>query len=198
MARYDQAHKAATRERILQTSGQRFKGDGIAASGVATLMADAGLTNGAFYAHFDSKDDLVARVVEHELAAQAAAFEELPAGIAGIERFVVDYLSPTHRDDAGSGCPSASLLAEIARSGESVLVAYTESLLRMIDDLGTRVSPDAPSATRIQLLSILALLAGALQLSRAIADPEVSDALLDAARSRALELLRMGTAPASA
>ena len=63
MARYGKEHKEQTRGRIVETSGRRFKIDGVNASGIATLMADAGLTNGAFYAHFASKDAVVARVV---------------------------------------------------------------------------------------------------------------------------------------
>src|SRR3954454_9728882 len=106
MARYDKEHKQATRERIVATSGRRLKPDGIDGSGVATLMADAGLTNGAFYAHFDSKNDLVATVVSHELSQQAGGLAELPPGMAGVEQIVRAYLSPQHRDHPSQGCPS--------------------------------------------------------------------------------------------
>ena len=70
MVRYGKEHKQATRRRIIETAGRRFKRDGIDGSGVATLMADAGLTNGAFYAHFASKDDLVATAVADQLREQ--------------------------------------------------------------------------------------------------------------------------------
>ena len=63
MARYSPEHKEETRRRMIATAGRRFKSDGIDGSGIATLVADAGLTNGAFYGHFASKDDLVASVV---------------------------------------------------------------------------------------------------------------------------------------
>jgi TetR/AcrR family transcriptional regulator, transcriptional repressor for nem operon len=72
VARYDKEHKQVTRQPILETAARRFKTDGIDGSGVATLMAGAGLTNGAFYAHFTSKDDLVANVVA--LASEGAVF----------------------------------------------------------------------------------------------------------------------------
>ena len=74
MARYGKDHKQATRRRIIDAAGHRLKGDGIAGSGIATLMADAGLTNGAFYAHFDSKDDLVANALAEQLREQREKF----------------------------------------------------------------------------------------------------------------------------
>src|SRR6266540_418274 len=115
MARYGKEHKEATRQRITETAGRRLKRDGIDGSGVATLMADAGLTNGAFYAHFDSKDDLIATVVADQLRTQAEAYEALSPGRAGLEEFVREYLSPRHRDHRDTGCPSAALLDEIGR-----------------------------------------------------------------------------------
>ncbi|HYU86012.1 MAG TPA: TetR/AcrR family transcriptional regulator, partial [Kribbellaceae bacterium] len=75
--RYSTEHKQATRQRIIETAGRRFKSDGIDGSGVATLMADAGLTNGAFYAHFASKDDLVTTVVADQLRAQCEGLSAL-------------------------------------------------------------------------------------------------------------------------
>ena len=87
MARYDAEHKAQTRRRIIDTAGRRFKQDGIDGSGVAALMTDAGLTNGAFYAHFESKDDLVANVVTDQLSTQRAVLglaTRGPGGAGGI------------------------------------------------------------------------------------------------------------------
>src|SRR5215213_9770963 len=115
MARYGQQHKQATRRRIIEVAGRRLKRDGIDGSGIATLMGDAGLTNGAFYAHFESKEDLVATVVADQLARQAYEFSELPDGPAGLEAFVREYLSPMHRDHPDIGCPSAALLDEVGR-----------------------------------------------------------------------------------
>src|SRR5215213_8588007 len=118
--RYRQDHKQATRRRILEAAGRRFKQDGIDGSGVAALMTDAGLTNGAFYAHFESKDDLVANVVTDQLATQRAVLAALPEGRAALEEFVRDYLAPQHRDDPSTGCPNAALLDEIGRCGDAV------------------------------------------------------------------------------
>src|SRR6188472_1873417 len=97
VARYDKVHKQATRQRIIETAGHRFKQDGIDGSGIATLMADAGLTNGAFYAHFASKDDLVATTVTDQLREQRETYWERPG--ADVEQLVREYLSVEHRDD---------------------------------------------------------------------------------------------------
>src|SRR5689334_14762025 len=125
MARYSPEHKEATRRRMIETAGRRFKTDGIDGSGIATLVADAGLTNGAFYGHFASKDDLVAVAVAQQLSDQVARVDGLPAGLASVETFVREYLSPAHRDDPGGGCPSAALLDEIGRCNEATRQAYT-------------------------------------------------------------------------
>src|SRR3954453_1896554 len=103
MARYTPEHKEATRRRMIETAARRFKSDGIDGSGIATLVADAGLTNGAFYGHFTSKDDLVASVVAQQLADQVSAVDSLPPGLASLEQFLRDYLSPAHRDDRAGG-----------------------------------------------------------------------------------------------
>ena len=103
--RYGKERKQETRRRIIQTAGRRFKRDGIDGSGIATLMSDAGLTNGAFYAHFASKQDLVATTVADQLRAQRASFSALAPGRAGVEQYVREYLSVQHRDNPDDGCP---------------------------------------------------------------------------------------------
>src|SRR4051812_22028185 len=124
MARYAPDHKEATRRRMVETAGRRFKRDGVDGAGIATLVGDAGLTNGAFYGHFSSKDDLIATVVSDQLARQLTTLESLPPGWAPLEAFVREYLSPAHRDNPADGCPSAALLDEIARCDNTVREAY--------------------------------------------------------------------------
>src|SRR5438477_8292786 len=173
MARYAKEHKQATRRRIVETAGSRLKRDGIDGSGVATLMADAGLTNGAFYAHFASKDDLVATALADQLRDQRASLTERAPGRAGAEQYVRDYLSAEHRDNPADGCPSAALLDEIGRCTDATKRAYTDGLLAVIDNIAARLdSADQPSA-RVKTLSVFALMAGTLQLSRALADRQL-------------------------
>src|SRR3954453_22974220 len=86
--RYPKDQKQATRERILEAAARRFKQDGIDGAGVAAVMSDAGLTNGAFYNHFTSKEDLVANVLADQLRAQRHSLVAEAADRAGLEAFI--------------------------------------------------------------------------------------------------------------
>ena len=175
--RYGKEHKQATRQRIIQTAGRRFKRDGIDGSGIATLMADAGLTNGAFYAHFASKEDLVATAVADQLREparepQRARRPAAPESSSSCGR----TCRSQHRDNPDDGCPSAALLDEIGRCTDATKQAYTDGLLAIIDDIAARLAPDDPPSARAKTLSVFALMVGTLQLSRALADRQLADA----------------------
>ena len=187
--RYGKEHKQATRQRILETAGRRFKRDGIDGSGIATLMADAGLTNGAFYAHFASKQELVATAVADQLRDQHASIGALAPGRAGVEQYVRSYLSVEHRDNPDDGCPSAALLDELGRCADPTKRAYTDGLLAVIDDIAARLAPDDPPSARAKTLSVFALMVGTLQLSRALADQQLADEVLEQGIHNALTLL---------
>jgi TetR/AcrR family transcriptional regulator, transcriptional repressor for nem operon len=189
VARYDAGHKAGTRRRIIETAGRRFKQDGIDGSGVAALMTDAGLTNGAFYAHFDSKNDLVANVVADQLATQRAVLASLPKGRAALEEFVRDYLSPRHRDNPSTGCPNAALLDEIGRCGDAVRDSYTEGMQSIVDVIATHLAPNDPSSARTTALGLFTILVATMQLARAVSDCELSDDLLESGIRNAQILL---------
>src|SRR5438128_1143964 len=189
MARYDKEHKQATRRRIIEAAGRRLKQDGIEGSGIAMLMADAGLTNGAFYAHFDSKEDLVANAVAEQLREQRESFSAQPPDRAGLGRFVREYLSVQHRDNPEGGCPSAALLDELGRSTDATKRAYTDGLLVVIDGIAARLAPDNPHLPRVKTLSVFALMVGTLQLSRALADRQLADEVLEQGIQNALALL---------
>jgi TetR/AcrR family transcriptional regulator, transcriptional repressor for nem operon len=189
VVRYGKEHKQATKQRIVETAGRRFKRDGIDGSGVATLMADAGLTNGAFYAHFASKEDLVTTAVADQLREQRECLSAVAPGRAGVEQYVRAYLSAGHRDNPADGCPSAALLDEIGRGTDATKQAYTDGLLAVIDDIAARLDPDDQPSARVKTLSVFAMMAGTLQLSRALADRQLADAVLDQGLQNALALL---------
>ena len=187
--RYSKEHKRATRQRIVETAGRRFKRDGIDGSGVVGLMADAGLTAGAFYAHFESKDELVATAVADQLREQRESISAAARDGAGIEDLVRAYLSPEQRDHREQGCPSAALLDEIGRSTDATRRAYTEGALGVIDDLAAALPSADPQSQRLKALSLYAGMVGTLQMSRALADRKLADAILEQGIRNALVLL---------
>ena len=188
--RYGKDQKQATRQRILQAAGRRFKQDGIDGAGVAAVMSDAGLTNGAFYAHFASKEDLVANVLADQLRAQRQSLDAQPADRPGLEAFIRSYLSPQHRDQCADGCPSAALLDEIARRPAATRQVFTDELMDEIDDIAARLDPTDVAAARTDALTVFGLMVGTLQLSRALADRDLSDQLLARGVGTALKLLQ--------
>jgi TetR/AcrR family transcriptional repressor of nem operon len=190
MVRYANEHKQEPRQRIIEAAGRRLKRDGIDGSGVATLMADAGLTNGAFYAHFTSKDSLVAIAIADQLhTLHANIVAQAQPGPAGLEQIVRWYLSAHHRDNPADGCPNAALLDEIGRCADATRQAYTDGVLVVIDGLAARMAPEDPPSARVKALSLLGLMAGTLQLTRALTDRQLSDALLEQGLRNALALL---------
>jgi TetR/AcrR family transcriptional repressor of nem operon len=184
--RYGKDHKQATRQRILEAAGRRFKQDGIDGAGVAAVMSDAGLTNGAFYAHFASKEDLVANVLADQLRAQRDSFHAQPADRAGLVR---SYLSPQHRDQCAAGCPSAALLDEIVRRPAATREVFTDELMSVVDDIASRLDETEAEAARTDALAIFGGMVGTLQLARALTDRDLSDQLLARGVETALKLL---------
>ncbi|MBR7835025.1 TetR/AcrR family transcriptional regulator [Actinospica durhamensis] len=186
--RRSQEHKDETRRKILDSAGRLFKAEGIDGIGIAGLMGEAGLTNGAFYKHFASKDELVAHAVADQLEHQQQLVDALPPGRAGIEEFVHHYLSAEHCGDLAQGCPSAALLDEIGRCTGEARQAYTDGLAGLMDALARRLAPHDPDAARTAVTTAFAMMAGSVQIARAITDPAAADALLERAAVTALEL----------
>src|SRR5512133_4259400 len=187
--RYGKDHKQATKQRILEAAGRRFKEDGIDGAGVAAVMSDAGLTNGAFYAHFASKEDLVANVLADQLRAQRQSFDTQPPDREGLEAFIRSYLSPQHRDQYADGCPSAALLDEIARRPAATKQVYTDELMGVIDDIASRLNPTHAQAAQTDALTLFGLMPGTLHLARARPDPDGPDQRLARGVETAMKLL---------
>jgi TetR/AcrR family transcriptional regulator, transcriptional repressor for nem operon len=187
--RYNKDHKQATRQRILEAAGRRFKQEGIDGAGVAAVMSDAGLTNGAFYAHFASKEDLVANVLADQLRTQRLSLDAQSPNHGGLEAFIRTYLSPQHRDQYADGCPSAALLDEIARRPAATKQVFTDELMGTIDDIASRLDPTDAEAARTNALTLFGLMLGTLQLARALTNRDLSDQLLARSLEAAMKLL---------
>ncbi len=187
--RYSPDHKDLTRQRIIDTASLLFKERGIDATGIALVMSTAELTNGAFYAHFTSKEALVEAVITDQVDKQIEEFAEFPHTIEGVKTIVAAYLSQKHRDNCAAGCPSAALLDEIGRRSETTKEAYSANMLRLVDSFQDHFSDLDTEQTRSLVFSLLGLLIGTLQLARAMTNGEVSDTILESGQTAALRLI---------
>jgi TetR/AcrR family transcriptional repressor of nem operon len=190
--RYEKGHKDTTHDHILEVAARRFRKDGIAASGLAGIMLEAGLTNGAFYAHFSSKNEMVEKCIERATDDQWEQFEkEIASG--RLLDLIRAYLSEEHRDHPDSGCPSAALLPEISRQEPATRHVYTESVKRLLDAVEPQLSnmPKGPKAREIAIAT-MGLLIGILQLARAVDDPFLSKGILAAGTQVAGALIQSG------
>lgn len=188
--RYEKGRKDASRRRIIEVASERFRGDGIAATGLASVMSDAGMTNGAFYPHFQSKADLVRETVAATLDGQAEQARETIAN-GGIEAVIATYLSPEHRDTPASGCTLAALLPELARQPIEARAVYAERLEAIAREFAVAV-PAGTADPEAAAIGIYATLIGTLQLARTVEGTELSGRILAAGRDAARALIRAG------
>jgi len=187
--RYEKGHKQETRQRVIETAARRFRQDGIEATGVAALMAAAGLTHGGFYAHFASKDDLVAEAI-------GCAFENSRTFLGGktgekptLEGFVNRYLSVRHRDHPDQGCVAAALASEIRRHSPETRARFTASLREALSTIAHLLPEAIRGKARVgRAQATFSVMLGALQLSRAVDDPALSESILAEGRKAALSL----------
>lgn len=166
---------AENRRRILDVASRLFKDKGFEAVSVAEVMKAAGLTHGGFYGHFSSKDELVAQTLAHALAADSA-------GDGAFRGFVRSYLAPRHRDNPASGCPTAGLAAAIRHQTPVAKAAMTEGLRAQIARIEKALLQQRSPGTRRAAIGSWAAMVGAVILSRAIDDSELSDEILEQTR----------------
>lgn len=195
MVRYSREHKEETRRRIVAAAARAYREEGVSGVGIGELMQGIGLTHGGFYAHFDSKDALVAEACDSmrsPLAERYFAWAEEAGGAEGLRRMIRGYVSRQHRDDPGLGCLMPALAADVSRSAPEVRASFTRSLRRLLDGVarllpGGRPASAAPEvkaddAVPDEALVLVSGMVGAVLLARAADDPELSDRILLAAR----------------
>jgi TetR/AcrR family transcriptional regulator, transcriptional repressor for nem operon len=186
--RYEKGHKDETRRHILDVASAQFRESGIAAVGLAGIMSEAGLTNGAFYTHFSSKEDLVREVLTDALTRREERHKaNLETGVA-LEATIRDYLSTRHRDRAGTGCPTAALVAEIARHPKATRDAFTTKMSDIITLMAEQIPLGSSADRRRKAITIYATMVGALQLARAVNDKQLSEEVLENAVDAAVAL----------
>jgi AcrR family transcriptional regulator len=178
------SRKEATHERIVSTAARAIRRSGYSGAGVAEIMKEAGLTHGGFYAHFDSREAMLAEAADRAGAETVATLERVAAAAApeqALEAIIRTYLSKGHVEAVETGCAVAALGSEMPRQAPKVRRAATRRIKEMIDLVG-RQSPDwgQPGAHERALVTV-ATAVGALVLARAVDDPKLSDALREAA-----------------
>lgn len=171
--------KEASHERIVQAASRAIRRSGYDGTGVADIMKEAGLTHGAFYAHFASREAMLAEAADRagaeSNAVAATVIAAAPANEA-LQALAQVYLSKEHLADIETGCPLSALGSEMHRQSAEVRLAATRRIKEMVD-LVARQFPDwgQPSAQERALVS-LATLVGTLMLARAVDDANLSDA----------------------
>lgn len=188
--RYSSGHKEETRRKILDIAARRFRIEGVEAVGVASLMAEAGLTHGGFYAHFKSKDELVAAALDDALCTSSERIFALAGQTGnGIEAYIRAYLSPQHRDSPGLGCAFSALAPELARQDGDVRATVAGRLEPYLDRIGRLLPTTDPAAVRRQATALFSLLMGSLQLARLTEDRTLSDSILESGIEAAFALI---------
>jgi TetR/AcrR family transcriptional regulator, transcriptional repressor for nem operon len=187
--RYSREHKLETHARIVRKASVRLREKGAHGVGVADLMKEAGLTHGGFYAHFDSRDDLVIEAFTHAMDRSTERWRKLIEQTPREKRFatiVNSYLTSLHRDDPGRGCAIPTLGAEIARESSRTRRVFAGRLDQMIDILADQV-PNLPrKAARKRAAAAMATMIGTLVMARVAGSGDFSDEILGAGREALL------------
>jgi TetR/AcrR family transcriptional repressor of nem operon len=170
---------AAHRARILAAAARLFRLRGFEDVTVAEVMKEAGLTHGAFYGHFPSKEALIAGAIEWVLApAPDGAGTRMRAAA-----YADGYLSARHRDDPASGCTFSALGAEAARRSPDLRRVMTESTRRQIDRFSAEAEGDAAHEKRRAAIAAWSGMVGAMVLARIVDDDKLSEEILAETRA---------------
>lgn len=184
--------KAETRRQIVRTAGRMIRDRGLAETGVAEVMAEAGLTHGGFYRHFDSKEELAAAAVESAFAHMRMRLEQIttkaPPG-KKLASLIDTYLTEAHRDQPQQGCVMASVGMEAQRAGGAVQAAYEEGIARLLALFAAQIEAPTRQQRDDRAQAVLSVMVGGLLLARALKnDAPASSRALKNARAAALKL----------
>lgn len=191
--RYSVEHKEQSRARILEAARRMFRRRGFEGTSIDQVMGAAGLTRGAFYAHFDSKEDLVRRVLGIEaglvqsLHRAVEADDPRAAGLAGLAH----YLDPRQREDNATGCPLVAHPVDAIRGDTGRKDGYTAQLTSLVDAIEA-IAGDSDSSDDAIVIAVLAI--GGALLSAASSDPLLADRI----ESTCLDRIRSTLDPVAA
>ena len=179
------AETAETRKRIVETAAKAFRKQGISATGVAEIMASAGLTHGGFYRHFESKDQLVTEALsatqKNMVRDSIDAAEKGPQAM--LEVFE-DYMTQDYRDNVEDGCPMAAMGSELVRADDNTRHNVTSSFRTIIETAAPFMRTEQGEQGIDTAMSLLTHMVGALTVARMVDDRELSDRIIETTRRR--------------
>lgn len=177
------SRKEISHDRILEVAARAIRRSGYDGTGVADIMKEAGLTHGGFYAHFASRDALLAEAGSRACADSAALASRVvasaPPGQA-LQAIMQAYLSPEHISAIETGCPVSALASEMPRQSPEVRHAATQHIKEMIDLIARQLPDWGKQQAHEQSMAMLCALIGTTILARAVDDPALSEALRNA------------------
>jgi len=171
------------RQNVINVASRLFRERGFDGIGLKDLMEGAGLTQGAFYKQFESKEDLAAQASRRALVSASerwsTAIAENPDDPFGA--VIAFYLSAGHREEKLDGCPVVALGSDAARQGTDVKAAFEAGIKEYLQILGRLIAETDRESASCKAMAVLSTMVGALTLSRAVNDPDLARAILDAA-----------------
>jgi TetR/AcrR family transcriptional repressor of nem operon len=188
--RYPPDQKAKAKQAILQAGARALRTNGFNGIGVDGLAASAGVTSGAFYSNFSNKEALLDDVIATCLGEPFIDTENgsLTERQDRLKQWLAMYISAEHRADPASGCVMPTLSADVARSNPKIRTTYQRKMLTLIDKMSNVLDGAAP-VRETRAWSIVAMMIGAIAISRAMPDGETADQALDAALQTASALV---------
>jgi TetR/AcrR family transcriptional repressor of nem operon len=184
--RYPDSHKEETRARVVKAAAAAVRAKGPDGVGVAEIMKEAGLTHGGFYAHFPSKEALVAAAVGEAFDQGRRRFGRLTGGLTGLDAlgaFVDSYVSMEHRAAPERGCPVATIASDLPRQGPAVRAVFDVGVSKLIGRVAHWLPGDVADREGLAS-SLVAEMAGVVSLSRAVSDDAMAARFLDQSRRR--------------
>jgi len=181
--RVSRAQAERNREAVIDVASRLFRKHGFDGIGLKDLMKGAGLTQGAFYKQFTSKNDLAAQASKRAMESAATRWENAARARDEdpLKAIVAFYLSTGHRDEKLDGCPIAALGSDAARQSADVRTSFEEGISSHLEMLSRFIAPGENEDTSERAMAVLSTLVGAVLLSRAVNDQEMSKRILEAA-----------------
>ncbi|NZA25658.1 TetR/AcrR family transcriptional regulator [Luteimonas sp. SJ-92] len=176
--------KEATHDRIVDAAARAIRRSGYNGTGVADIMKAAGLTHGGFYAHFASREALLAEAADRAGSEAVQSMESVAAAVPPEQAFqamMQAYLSEAHVKSIETGCATAALGSEMARQAPEVRRAATRRIKEMIDLIARQFPDWGEPGVHERAMVAASTMVGALILARAVDDPRLSDALRESA-----------------